>query len=163
MCSGEGRKAIACGRQAQRPPRRSFCARRGFLFDAAPQPRPAPPSDVHLSFRWTPNLIKCGLTGGHQISLTLRRLHPILLLPIEIGRLADPAFRQMSATGTPSAPCRRMNAFWASENFEAFTVFRSCQPGENNAENSNPERPSFQGAESDDVEGRKPSGFVKSG
>jgi hypothetical protein len=127
------------------------------------QLRHAPPFGVHLTFRWTPNLIKCRLTGGHQISLTLRRLHPILLLPIEIGRVADPAFRQMSATGTPSAPCRRMNAFWASENFEAFTVFRSCQPGENNAENSNPERPSFQGAESDDVEGRKPSGFVKSG
>jgi hypothetical protein len=29
-----------------------------------------PPSSVHLSFRWTPNLIKCGLTGGHQITLT---------------------------------------------------------------------------------------------
>src|ERR1700722_7509596 len=35
----------------------------------------------------------------------------------------------MSPTGTPSAPCRRMNAFCASENFEAFIVFRSSQPG----------------------------------
>src|SRR5215470_1182128 len=31
-----------------------------------------------------------------------------------------PALRQMSATGNPSAPCFRMNAFWASVNFEAF-------------------------------------------
>jgi hypothetical protein len=36
-----------------------------------------------------------------------------------------------------------MNAFWASENFEAFIVFRSSQPRENNAENSNSERPVF--------------------
>src|ERR1700722_18065018 len=53
----------------------------------------------------------------------------------------------MSATGTPSAPCRRMNAFCASENFEAFIVFRSSQPGEITAENSNSERSSFQGAD----------------
>jgi hypothetical protein len=39
-----------------------------------------------------------------------------------------PAFRQMSATGTPSAPCRRMNAFCASETYDAFIVFRSSQP-----------------------------------
>jgi hypothetical protein len=41
-----------------------------LLVRPAPQPRPVPPSSVHLSFRWTPNLIKCGLTGGHQITLT---------------------------------------------------------------------------------------------
>src|SRR3954451_18571649 len=40
-----------------------------------------------------------------------------------------PALRQMSATGTPSLPCFRMNAFCASENFDAFIVFRSSQPG----------------------------------
>ena len=40
-----------------------------------------------------------------------------------------------------------MNAFCASENFEAFIVFRSSQPGENTAENSNSERPSFRGAD----------------
>jgi hypothetical protein len=40
-----------------------------------------------------------------------------------------------------------MNAFCASENFEAFIVFRSSQPGENNAENSSSERPSFRGAD----------------
>jgi hypothetical protein len=52
-----------------------------------------------------------------------------LLLPIVIGCLADPSFRQMSATGTPSLPCFRINAFWASENFEAFITLRSSQPG----------------------------------
>jgi hypothetical protein len=36
-----------------------------------------------------------------------------------------PAFRQISATGMPSDACFRMNAFWASENFDAFIVFRS--------------------------------------
>jgi hypothetical protein len=35
----------------------------------------------------------------------------------------------MSATGTPSPPCFRINAFCASENFDAFIVFRSSQPG----------------------------------
>src|ERR1700733_8776627 len=53
----------------------------------------------------------------------------------------------MSATGTPSAPCLRMNAFCASENCDAFIVFRSSQPGENTAENSSFERSSFQGAD----------------
>jgi hypothetical protein len=28
--------------------------------------------------------------------------------------------RKMSATGTPTRPCFHMNAFWASENCEAF-------------------------------------------
>src|SRR6185436_7156534 len=36
----------------------------------------------------------------------------------------------MSATGMPSAPCLRMNAFWASENREAFIALHSSQPGE---------------------------------
>src|SRR5438270_10673760 len=40
-----------------------------------------------------------------------------------------PALRQMSATGIPSLPCFKMNAFCASENFDAFIVFRSSQPG----------------------------------
>src|SRR5438045_1755078 len=35
-----------------------------------------------------------------------------------------PALRQMSATGMPSAPCFRMNAFWASENLMHFTADR---------------------------------------
>jgi hypothetical protein len=30
-----------------------------------------------------------------------------------------PAFRQISATGVPSSPCLMMNAFCASENFDA--------------------------------------------
>src|SRR5947209_6459573 len=34
----------------------------------------------------------------------------------------------MSATGTPSLPCFRMNAFCASENLDAFIAFRSSQP-----------------------------------
>ncbi len=50
-----------------------------------------------------------------------------------------PAFRQMSATGIPSDPCFRMNAFWTSENLLAFIVFRSSQPMGNDAENSNSE------------------------
>src|SRR5687768_17568562 len=39
-----------------------------------------------------------------------------------------PALRQISATGTPSCPCLRMNAFCASENLDAFIVFPSSQP-----------------------------------
>ncbi|AJA11737.1 hypothetical protein SKP52_24480 (plasmid) [Sphingopyxis fribergensis] len=48
-----------------------------------------------------------------------------------------PALRQMSATGTPSAPCFRMNAFYAFENLDAFIILRSSQPGETTAKNSN--------------------------
>jgi hypothetical protein len=41
-----------------------------------------------------------------------------------------PAFLQNSATGIPSEPCFRMNAFWASEKFEVFIALRSFQPRE---------------------------------
>jgi hypothetical protein len=37
--------------------------------------------------------------------------------------------RQMSATGMPSAPCFRMNAFWTSKDRDAFIALRSSQPG----------------------------------
>src|SRR5881227_2160201 len=36
----------------------------------------------------------------------------------------------MSATGTPSTPCRRMNAFWASENCDA--LLSSAPPSQGN-------------------------------
>src|SRR5688500_7349727 len=39
-----------------------------------------------------------------------------------------PAIRQISATGTPSCPCFKMNAFWASENLDGFIVFRASLP-----------------------------------
>ncbi|MBL8590803.1 MAG: CRISPR-associated endonuclease Cas3'' [Methylobacteriaceae bacterium] len=58
-----------------------------------------------------------------------------------------PAFRQISATGTPSAPCLSTNAFCASENFDAFIVFRSAQPRESGTENSNSKRSSSSGEE----------------
>jgi len=37
-----------------------------------------------------------------------------------------PAFRQMSATGTPSALCFKINAFCASENISAESSKSSC-------------------------------------
>jgi len=46
-----------------------------------------------------------------------------------ISGSTSPALRQISATGIPSLPCFRMNAFWASENREAFIVLRSSEPG----------------------------------
>jgi hypothetical protein len=64
--------------------------------------------------------------------------------PIEFQHAARPPDRHAP---TPSAPCRRMNAFWASENCDVFIVFRPSQPRENTAENSNSERPSFRGAD----------------
>ena len=45
-----------------------------------------------------------------------------------------PARRQISATGISSAPCFRMNAFCASENFESFIICRSSQPMGNDAD-----------------------------
>ena len=52
----------------------------------------------------------------------------ILLLPIEIRRLADPSLAADLGDRHAVVACFRMNAFWASENFEAFIVFRSSQP-----------------------------------
>lgn len=43
-----------------------------------------------------------------------------------------PAFRQISATGIPSLPCFRMNAFCASENLDAFIALRSFPATGNN-------------------------------
>jgi hypothetical protein len=40
-----------------------------------------------------------------------------------------------------------MNAFCASENFDAFIAFRSSQPREIRTENSNSKRSSFRGAD----------------
>ena len=51
-------------------------------------------------------------------------------LVIEVGRLADPALRQISATGIPSAPCFSMNACCASLNFEAFIGSAPPSPGD---------------------------------
>ena len=56
-----------------------------------------------------------------------------------------PALRQISATGIPSTPCLRINAFWASENLEAFIALRSSPPGIT-AKNSNLKRSSFVGS-----------------
>ena len=76
----------------------------------------------------------------------LRRQQPgILLLPVEIGRRSDPAFRQISATGVPSSPCLMMNAFCASVNFDAFIRFRSSPSQESVAENSSFKRSSLRG------------------
>jgi hypothetical protein len=77
----------------------------------------------------------------------LRRLHPVILfLPIEIGRRADPSLPEDVGDGNPSAPCRRMNAFCATETrcFHRLPLLRGRG---NNAESSNSERPSFRGAD----------------
>jgi hypothetical protein len=50
--------------------------------------------------------------------------------------LASAPLPGIIATGTPSAPCLRMNAFCLPENLIAFIVFRSSQPKRNDAENS---------------------------
>jgi len=46
-----------------------------------------------------------------------------------VCRLKFSAVRRTSVTGMPPAPCFKINAFSASENFEAFIVPRSSQPG----------------------------------
>lgn len=53
-------------------------------------------------------LILQSLQSAHLIGQQTR----ILLALIE---MLIPAFRQISATGTPSSPCFKINAFWASE------------------------------------------------
>jgi len=57
-----------------------------------------------------------------------------------------PAFRQISATDTPSSLCFKMNAFCVSENCDAFVVFRSFTSQENAPENSNRKRSGLKGS-----------------
>ena len=60
-----------------------------------------------------------------------RRIWPAValhtLLPIEVGRLADPGLAANTATAIPSAPSLRMNAFCASE-----SLHRSRSPSGGN-------------------------------
>jgi len=52
-----------------------------------------------------------------------------------------------TATGIPSSPCLMMNAFCASENFDAFIAPNPVQPQKTSRENSNQKRGSFWGAD----------------
>jgi hypothetical protein len=55
--------------------------------------------------------------------------------------------RRISAPGLPSAPRFRLNAFCASKNLLALTVFRFFEPRDNGAENFTSERSRSQGAD----------------
>jgi hypothetical protein len=84
-------------RQAQGPPRRSSCARRGFSFAAAPQLRHAPPFGVHLRFRWTANPIQIAVRSRLRFTLIGAPLAwPVLLAEKSVmpGGLDDVARRQ---------------------------------------------------------------------
>jgi hypothetical protein len=71
-----------------------------------------------------------GLVGGEQVA-------ELQLWQLDVHNCLDAALRRhISATGTPSAPCFRMNAFCASENFDALIVLRSLQPHQASAENA---------------------------
>ena len=50
--------------------------------------------------------------GGHQAA--------VRLVPIVIGGRAEAAFRQTSATATPSSPCFRIKAICCSLNLDFF-------------------------------------------
>ena len=64
--------------------------------------------------------------------------------------------RQISATGTPSSPCFTMNAFWASENCDAFIAFRSFPSEEETPENSSQNWSSLKGSDQWEVgDGRR--------
>lgn len=65
---------------------------------------------------------KPGRSGGSKHPARCASRRPAL-------RFRPSALVQISATGIPSAPCFKMNAFSASENFEALIVPRSSQPG----------------------------------
>ncbi len=69
----------------------------------------------------------------------------IFLLPVEVGRVADPLLAADLRNPPPSSPCFRMNAFCASENCDAFIVFRSFPSQEKSPENSN--RSSLKGSD----------------
>jgi hypothetical protein len=60
-----------------------------------------------------------------QPTYPVRQQTAIFLFPVEVVAWLITALRQLSATATPSSPCFRMNAFCASEHFDAFIVFRS--------------------------------------
>lgn len=65
----------------------------------------------------------------------------IFLLPALASRLADPGLPHISATDVSPLPCFRMNAFCASENFDAFMRLRSSPVRKKVAENSSFNRP----------------------
>ena len=62
---------------------------------------------------------------------TFSRFSPavILLFPVELGRRADAGPAANIRHGYPVITLLRINAFWASENLEAFIALRSSQPG----------------------------------
>jgi len=64
-----------------------------------------------------------------QSSYLGRKQTVVFLLPVEVGRLTDTGLPADVGHGVPSAPCFRMNAFWASENRDAFMALRPSQPG----------------------------------
>jgi len=74
---------------------------------------------------------------------------PIAVADPRGANLLDPGFKTglLAATGVPSAPCRRMNAFCPCENCDAFIVFRSSQPGNQARKNSSQKRSSLRGAD----------------
>lgn len=89
-----------------------------------------------------------GFSGPGEVQDDVVRIRPEVEIPADKLRpLIDPDCVRISATGTPSAPCFRMNAFCASENLLAFIVFRSSQPRENDTENYNQKRSSLAGAD----------------
>ena len=89
--------------------------------------------------------VESGVT--HSLETTTAKVHDSrvwdeLLHGDEMSVWAD-----TSATGVPSSPCFRTNAFCASVNLDAFMRFRSSPSQGNLAENSSCKRSGFQGAE----------------
>ena len=79
--------------------------------------------------------------------LHLGRQQPAIpLLPVEIGRLADPSLTADLSNLRAFLTCLRMNAFCASVNFDVFIVLNSSPSREMLAENSGFKRSSSQGA-----------------
>ncbi|CVI20581.1 conserved hypothetical protein [Agrobacterium fabacearum CFBP 5771] len=88
----------------------------------------------HLVGPAKPCLVCCAASAGDQ--------------PIFVRTSAELEWhRQISATDTPSSPCFRMNVFCASENCDAFIVFRSFPSQENAPEHSNQKRFSMKGSD----------------
>jgi hypothetical protein len=77
---------------------------------------------IFLSFEFSPRAAPAAASpAGRRPSYLFFQLKYVAWLM--------PAFRQISATGTPSAPCFRMNAFCASVNFDAFVEHALPSPG----------------------------------
>ena len=83
---------------------------------------------------------------GYQMENEMTKSKLLSAALVAAVMLATPAMASTSHV-LPSAPCFKMNAFCASENFDAFIALRSSQPKGSATEDSTQKRSSLRGVD----------------